>query len=296
MWNIKTLRSIFAAMRLKHSIKNILVFIPIIFAKQLFQTELLLKQFSCFIIFTLASSFVYILNDMCDRKSDACHPMKCKRPFASGELSPVTGIIVSALLLLSSIFLNIWIAGNILSTLFLLLYILINIAYNTGCKKQMLLDVAILSMGFVIRILYGGAFTSIPVSNWLLLTIMAGSLFMAFGKRRNELRDLNNSEETRAVLKKYGLTFLDRCINTSVTLSVVFYSLWCYSKEEAPNSGYIWSVPLLFFIFLRYCWYIEKEDSDGDPVNVLLKDFCLQILSIIYIIYMGILLYQNQII
>ena len=274
--------------RVKHYLKNGLVALPIIFSGMLFKPELLLKALIAFIAFSFTSSVVYIINDIKDVEKDRKHPIKKNRPIASGEVSKMEAIVVASILLilivtillLTNNFLN-W--GNII----LLIYLLLNIAYSLGLKDVPLVDITILASGFVLRVLYGGLLLGIEISNWLFLTVLSGSFYMALGKRRNELIKLNG-KETRKVLQFYTKEFLDKNMYMFLALSIVFYSLW--STLGIDNSLFKYTSIFVILILMKYSLNVES-DSLGDPIEVILSDKILILLGIIYALYCFTVLY-----
>lgn len=134
-----------------------------------------------------------------------------------------------------------------------------------GLKNLPIIDVTILAAGFVLRMFYGGIITDVIISKWLYLVVVTGSLYMGLGKRRNELRA---QTDTRDVLKLYNESFLDKNMYVCITLVNVFYALW---SIEMPNTRMIWTVPF-FMIILMYYSLIIEGDSDGDPVEVIIRD------------------------
>jgi 4-hydroxybenzoate polyprenyltransferase len=154
-------------MRIHHYIKNFLVFAALACSGQFFQTKKLLAGTAGFVAFCLVSSVVYIVNDIRDKEKDRCHPTKCNRPIASGEISEKQAWILVAVLLIVAFFCNMAVF-RLDATLLLLLYVLLNLAYSMGLKNVPLLDVTILVSGFLIRVLYGACVTDIAISNWAL--------------------------------------------------------------------------------------------------------------------------------
>ena len=275
-------------MRVKHYLKNFLIFLPIIFSKNLFNINILKKCINGFIVFCMISSVIYILNDLKDIEKDRNHPIKKERPLASGVVSKKTGITIMILLFVIVILLLI-INGLLLnkSNIFLLLYFIINILYSCGLKNVPLLDVTILSFGFVLRVLYGGSIASIPVSNWLFLTVMSISFYMALGKRKKELVKLKGTK-TRNVLKYYTESFLEKNMYIFLTLAIVFYSLW--STLIINNDLFKYSIIFVILILMKYNLNIEK-DSYGDPVDVVLGDKILISILLVYCLFCFIILY-----
>ena len=178
------------------------------------------------------------------------------------------------------------------STLLLALYLLINICYSFGLKNVPLLDIALLVSGFVIRALYGSVVTDIHISNWLYFVIISGAFYLGLGKRRNEHKK-QSSGDTRNVIAKYPLAFLDGNMNMLMGLMIVFYALWTVDSRtvEAYHSArLIWTVPVVMLIFLKYSLTVEG-DSDGDPVEVLIHDKVLVCFCLAYMLIMFMMLY-----
>lgn len=278
-------------MRVHHYIKNFLVFAALACSGQFFNVEKLTSGIIAFIAFCAVSSAVYIINDIRDKDKDKKHPTKCNRPIAAGII-PVKKAWVLAFVLLAVAGICNCFTFNLMSTLLLVLYFVLNLAYSFGLKDVPIVDITILVAGFLIRILYGAQVTEIVVSNWLYLTVIAISFYFALGKRRNELKHIGDSE-TRKVLKSYPINFLDKNMGMCLTLANVFYTLW--SMDEKTISSYgneylIFTVPIVLLITLRYSLNVEGE-SDGDPVEVLLHDKILLILCVVYFAAMFLILY-----
>lgn len=261
-------------LRVKHYIKNGLVFLPLFFAKRISAMDLVVQSLIAFAIFCLLSSAVYIVNDIRDAERDRSHPTKCKRPIASGAISKRTaGAIGAALLLLMCVLIYIsgggWAAWAVPAA-----YLVINVMYSLGLKNVPILDISILAAGYLLRVLYGSVFTGIPISGWMYLTVIAMAFYLGLGKRRGEIMHYAAGDETRPVLKFYSPGFLDKNMLMCVTLGIVFYSLWTVDAGTIRHVGgeqVVWTVPLVIMIFFKYSMSIEGK-SDGDPVEVVLKD------------------------
>ena len=174
--------------RPKHYIKNILLFLPIIFGGSLLQKDRLLHVIGGFVVFSFVSSVVYIINDICDAEKDRHHPTKCTRPIASGKIQKKSAAVLACFLLVASVAINRFVCEkNLYGWLLIALYLVLNLGYSFGLKNVVLLDILILVSGYLIRILYGSVITEIPVSSWLYLTVMAFSFYMGLGKRRGEI-------------------------------------------------------------------------------------------------------------
>lgn len=260
-------------MRIHHYMKNGLIFTPLIFSGSLFNKHLLVNSLLGFLAFSLIASAIYIINDIQDVEQDRLHPTKCKRPLAANEISLTNAKVLAGVLIVVAIGINYFIAGNaIVAWVSLILYLVLNLAYSNGLKNLPIIDVAILVSGFVFRVLYGAGITEIEISNWLYLTVIAMSFYLGLGKRRNEL--IKQKNVSRKVLKYYNQGFLDKNMYMSLALTIAFYSLWTVDPvtiARLSNDYLVWTVPLVILICMKYSLNIEG-DSDGDPVEVIIKD------------------------
>lgn len=286
---LSNIASFFKLLRIKHYVKNLLIFFPLIFSKRLFELPLLTDLICGFVAFSLLASVVYIINDIRDIEKDRAHPTKCNRPIASGRIKKKSAVISAAVLFIVSLAIHFIAAGNnYISLLILLGYFVLNLAYSFGLKNVPLLDVAILASGFLLRMFYGSVISSIELSAWLYLTTVLASFYLGFGKRRNEYKI--EAKEKREVLNLYTYSFLDKSMNMCMTLAMVFYSLWTIDMSRGFSSALIWTVPFLLLIVLKYNFNIEK-DSDGDPTEVIFKDPILIVMILLYMITMFFILY-----
>ena len=171
------------------------------------------------------------------------------------------------------------------------LYLVLKILYSFGLKNIPIVDIVILVSGFIIRMLYGAEITQIEISNWMYLTVMAGSFYMGLGKRRNEV--IKQGDKSRKVLEKYNKEFIDKFMYVCLVLSIVFFSLWTIDGQtvvRVGNNYMIWTIPLMIVILMKYSLIIEG-DSYGDPVDVLLKDKFLMLLLLMFVLVMISILY-----
>ena len=260
-------------LRMKHYIKNLLVFLPLIFSGRLTERQPLLQTVCGFAAFCLLSSVIYIINDIQDVDKDRCHPTKCRRPIAAGQVAiPAAWLIATALLLLVCL-LNVLCGGGLFSWLILAAYLALNLGYSYGLKHVPVVDIAILASGFLLRMLYGSAVTGIEISKWLYLTVLSMAFYLGLGKRRNELMQSPDGQ-SRPVLRAYTRDFLDKNMYLCVALAIVFYSLWSVDSvtiARVQSNALVWTVPLVILICMKYNLTIDGP-SDGDPVEVLLGD------------------------
>ena len=285
------MKSYIKLMRVRHYIKNLLVFAALACSGQLFDTSKLLAGLAGFGAFCMVSSAVYIINDIKDKESDSRHPVKSSRPIASGEVSVKRAALLASVLLVAAFLCNLCVYKTE-SSIFLLIYLILNLAYSFGLKNVPLADVAILASGFLIRVLYGSLIFGILVSDWLYLTVIAAAFYFALGKRRNELKKTENGE-TRHVLKAYPINFLDKSMYMCLTLTNVFYALWSMddrTKALYGSRNLVFTAPIVLLITMKYCMDVEG-DSDGDPVEVLMKDKALLALCAVYLAAMLAILY-----
>lgn len=272
---------------MKHWIKNLLIFVPCFFGMKLFELSIIYKTFIGALAFSLMSSVVYIINDLCDYEKDRKHPYKCKRVIASGAISKSKAKIIAVIIMLISISL-LWIANSYKflsnATLIYIIYFGLNIFYSVFKMKNIpLFDVCILASGFVLRVFFGASLNNIIVSSWLYLVIVFGALYLGLAKRRGELKDPKTTEK-RSVLKYYSFDFLNQNMYMTLTISIVFYALWCAENPQYP--GVLWSIPILVLIILRYNFLVEQENSSGDPVEVISKDLPILCLGLTFVAYL----------
>ena len=280
--------------RVKHWLKNGLIFLPVFFSLNFLKINYITTCILGFFIFSFVSSIVYVINDMNDIEKDKLHPIKKERPLASGKVKPIEAKIIIGLLFVISMVLMIILyqqTENVFVFIIPFIYLIINLLYSFGFKNIPIIDVVIIVSGFVLRVMYGGVIIDVEVSKYLYLMIIFGSFFLGFGKRRNEI--IKNGEKSRKVLEKYNEQFLDKNMYISLALAVVSYSLWCVDPTTVARIGndyMFWTIPLVMIILQLYSLDIEGN-SHGDPIEVILGDKKLLIVTIIYILVMGGILY-----
>lgn len=292
-----TVRDGLTLMRPWHACKNLLIFLPLFFHGGIFSApEKMAAAAIGFAAFSLSASAIYALNDCRDAPQDRQHPRKKNRPVAAGRISERAALTMAlALAVLSA---GILLAGRRMIAQFgaaaatLAAYLLMNVCYTVfGLKHVPILDVSIVALGFVMRILFGSFLTGIPVSSWLLLTVMVASYYMSFGKRRNELRALGQNS-VRRVLSLYTPEFLTQSTNMFLTLTIVFYALWSVDAQTElryAQGRAVWSLPLVILILLFYHYDIDTR-PDGDPVEIILHDWHLVVLACVYVAMMLLLM------
>lgn len=280
--------------RVKHWMKNGMVFLPLFFSINLLNGNLLINSIIAFFAFSFTASIVYVINDINDIEKDKLHPVKKKRPLASGVISKKNAYITIAVLVILTIILMLFLY-KITKIIFVFIipiaYILINILYSKWLKHIPIIDVVVIVCGFVLRVMYGGVSISVEVSKYLYLMIIFGSFYLGFGKRRNEI--IKNGDKSRKVLALYNKDFLDKNMYVALALAVVSYTLWCVDPatvQRIGNDYVFWTIPLLMIILQLYSLNIEGN-SHGDPTEVILADKKLLITAVIYVLVMGGILY-----
>ena len=275
-------------MRIKSWLKNLFVFCPIIFSLELFEWKKLAEAIILTLAFCLISSAIYVLNDISDVENDRKHEVKKNRPIASGEISFFSAWILLICLTIAGS--GLALVVNLSSFLLILAYVIINILYSKWLKTKALIDCFCIAVGFVLRVMVGGTIVSAGVSNWMFLTVVALSLFMAFGKRRGELYSYATGE-TRDVLEVYEMNFLNGIVFMCAGLTMVFYSLWSISQK----TNLVYTVPIVLFIVIRYLFLVFTGQSEADPTTLILSDKTLLVSCGICMLIMFVLLYRTQI-
>jgi 4-hydroxybenzoate polyprenyltransferase len=282
-------------MRPAHWAKNVFVLAPLVFAQRLTDPASLRAGLMAFAAFCLASSAVYVFNDIRDRSEDRLHPLKRHRPIAAGTVSVPTAIVFGTALALVSLTM----AASLGLEFFAILaiYLLLNQLYSAGLKHTVILDVMIVSLGFVLRVLAGGAAVQVQVSAWLLLCTFFIALFLAFSKRRHELVLLaGDASGQRPVLSHYSPAFLDQMINVVTASTVVAYAMYAISPETAEKfhtRNLIYTIPMVLFGIFRYLYLIYQKPTTRNPTEAILRDppFLINILvwalSALWIVYRG---------
>lgn len=254
--------------------KNVFVLAPLFLAQKLGEPDAVKRSLIAFAAFCLASSAVYIINDIRDREEDRRHPVKRRRPLAAGELGVgVAGAAALALIIGAAAL------SRPLGTPFLAIlsaYLVLNLLYSTWLKRVVILDVMILSLGFVLRVAGGAAAIRVEVSGWLFLSTIFLALFLAFSKRRHELVLLDEAaSDQRQVLTQYNKTFLDQMINVVTASTVISYSLYATAPETVDKIGtnnLALTVPLVLFGIFRYQYLMYQGTDDRSPTDALLRD------------------------
>lgn len=256
-------------LRVKQWIKNFFVFGALIFSFNFNDINSVISSFKVFLLFSLISSSVYILNDIVDVNRDKAHPTKKFRPIASGKVSIKNALLVFAFLFLTSISLSILV--NKYVTIVLLVYFVNNLFYSFKLKHVVILDVFLIAFGFILRVVAGGLAIDVVLSPWILLCTLFISLFLGFEKRKAELITLgSNSSSHRNILSSYSVEFLNELTTISSTCTIVFYSL--YTILQYPDKPMFVTSFLVAYGVFRYKYLIHKKGHGGSPTETVLTD------------------------
>jgi len=269
-----TPRALWRLARPHQWVKNLFVFVGLLFGHAWHDTALLHASVAAFVAFCLASSAVYAINDIADREQDRLHPVKRLRPVASGAVSVRAAGGFASALLVAGIGIGQWVGGGV--ALCLIVYVALNVVYSLGAKQVVVLDVFFVAAGFMLRILAGTVGLGIPPSDWLLLCGLMATLFLALVKRRAETDALaGDGSEHRAVLGTYSPVVLDNLISITAACIILSYSLYTMSPDTVKIHGserLIYTVPFVAYALFRYIVICHDQGRGGDPSRDLLRD------------------------
>jgi len=272
------MRELFVSLRIQHSVKNFLIFLPIIFGRKLFDIPVVVKGIGVFFLFSMASSAAYLINDVVDIEKDKTHPAKRLRPVASGALTAQRALVTASLLGFVSVALSFmqWASLGWL----ILFYLCFNVVYSVILKDWVIVDVFCIGIFFLLRITAGSIAAGVVISHWILLMVMLLALFVGFGKRRHELTLLKeNAQSHRKALERYNFDFIDRIITVITTSIVIVYLLYTVDTRTVDEFGtnhLIYSAVFVYYGIFRYLYLVHKKARGGDPVSIFLSDYKLQ--------------------
>lgn len=262
-------------MRPKQWVKNGFVLAPLAFSGHFLNPVAVSQAMLAVLLFCLASSATYIVNDIHDIETDRRHPKKVKtRPLAAGTVS-----VPAALVLLSTLYAALvwaWFsAPNVL--IVILAYLVLNLAYTLLLKHQPVIDIFTIAIGFVLRVYAGAMALDVPVSSWMFITTLCLALYLAAIKRRQELTQ--SGLEGRKVLEKYSVALVDRFAEMAATGALIFYSMFVMSAKPEL----VLTVPLVLFGIFRYWYVVEELDGGESPTDALLMDWQLLLTVLLWV-------------
>ena len=261
-------------------VKSALVFLPLAFSLDerwsfddtALLGELLIRALAGAVIFAALSGAVYIANDLFDRERDRAHPRKRHRPIASGEFPSAAAHTTAVLLIAASLT-----GGFLLGTGFGIVcaaFLAINLGYSSFLKGAIILDVMMVSAGYILRVVAGAQVIDVEASPWLYTTIGLGALFIALSKRYSELKSAGaNASSQRSVLGQYSKDFLSQLISVTSTATLVAYALYTFEATNVPeNDSMMLTIPFVVFGLFRYLYLVNHTDDAESPELVMLKD------------------------
>jgi 4-hydroxybenzoate polyprenyltransferase len=270
--SVSALQAYLRSLRPKQWLKNILVFAALVFSHQLTDVRAFAEVVVAFLCFCAASSAVYLLNDLKDQESDRLHPVKRFRPIASGQVPTVHAAGMSVVLAIVSL-----VIAFIVSPYFAALiggYMLLNVLYSLYLKHEVIIDVFIISAGFVMRAAGGAIVLAVPISPWLYFCTVVLALFVGFGKRRHELQLLEDAASGhRRNLDDYSAPLLDQFIVVTAGATIMAYSLYTFVAENLPDNHLMMiTIPFVLYGIFRYLYLVHERQEGGAPEQLILSD------------------------
>ena len=287
------LLSIIKLMRPQQYIKNLFIFLPLFFALKITDVTLLLNDFIAFVAFSITASAIYILNDYHDIEEDRQHPRKKYRPLASGEISKAQAVRIMGIL--ATVGFVLMAVLSLQAVGILTIYVLLNIAYSFYLKHVAILDVAIIAIGFVLRLFIGAAVTNIELSMWIVVMTFLLALFMALAKRRDDvLIYMETGKKMRKVIDGYNLQFLDTAMAIMASVVIVAYTIYTTSPDviERFHTQYLYLTSLFVILgIMRYLQIAFVHLDSGSPTKIVFKDRFIQLVLLGWIITFAGILY-----
>ncbi len=287
------IRGLLKAMRIHQWTKNGFVYAALVFDGKLFHLDLFWWTTLVFLVFCCISSAVYLMNDLVDIEKDRLHPRKRLRPLPSGELNPRLAFVTAISLALTGLAAAAWIEP--LLGLVVLAYLVQNIAYSFYLKHIVLIDVMVLSLGFLLRVVAGVVVVHVShFSPWLYVCVTLLSLFLGFGKRRHEIALLEDGAAGhRPSLEQYSVYLLDQIIGIVTTSMLVAYTFYTFDAETAlaGDGRLLLTVPFVFYFIVRYLYLIHIKKLGGAPDELLFQDRPLFINTVLFLLAVVTLIY-----
>lgn len=290
-------KDVFFLLRPQQYIKNLFVLAPVFFSGMITNSELLLQSIFTFILFSLTASAVYVLNDIRDIEEDKSHPKKLDRPIANGSVPvPYAWKIFSILIVVS-------LAGSYLISIqliyILLIYLILNFFYSFGLKHYSILDISMISIGFVLRILAGSIVIEEAPSMWIILMTFLLAFFIALAKRRDDVLLASSGFKIRKNIEGYNLEFVNAAMVVMASVVIVAYIFYTISQSVNIGLGGNYLYMTVFFVIIgiiRYLQIIFVENNSGSPTEIVLKDRFLQVNIILWGVTFGLIIYGSRII
>ncbi len=281
------------ACRPKQWVQNFFVFAALFFSQKLSDWGMVLRSLAAFASFCLLSSAVYYVNDLCDLEADRAHPVKSRRPLASGRMSAAAARAGALLLAAAGVGIAFWLQPIFLAVA--ALYLAQNLAYSLWLKHVVILDVMLIACGFLLRAIGGAVALPVDISGWLVLCTVMLALFLGFTKRRQEIVLLGTDAHLhRATLTSYNLPFLDQMISVVAASTVMSYALYTVSPEVVSKfhtNLLPLTLPFVLFGIFRYLFLVHVRSDGDNPTRVVLSDLPLRLNILLWGLTVWLLLY-----
>jgi 4-hydroxybenzoate polyprenyltransferase len=254
--------------------KNLVVFAGLLFGRRLLDSQAVLAAMGAFTVFCILSGVVYLVNDLTDRESDRQHPLKARRPIASGAL-PASTAIGAAIVLAAAGLAGAVAIGRPFATV-AGAYLLLQLAYSGGLKHVVIIDVLTIAIGFVLRAVAGAVAVNVDISHWLLVCTILLALFIALAKRRHEIVVLaGDAPNHRPILGEYSAYLLDQMIAVVTASTLIAYVFYTISPETVGKFQTRWlglTIPFPLYGIFRYLYLVHQREGGGSPADLLLAD------------------------
>ena len=290
------MKNLFRLIRPKQWLKNVFVLVPIFFSGHLLDVDYLYAGLVTFVAFSMIASSVYCFNDIIDVEADRRHPVKCSRPIASGAISLKQAYGLMALMLALSMVALLFLQQHYWKVLLIILgYYVLNLAYCAELKQHAIVDVCVIAFGFVLRLLAGGFATGIVLSRWIVLMTFLITLFMSFGKRRDDVIRMNDTGEApRKNTIRYNLAFIDQAITITASVTLVCYIMYTVSPEVISqlHTPYLYLTTVFVLLgLLRYIQLTVVDKRSGDPTKIMFRDRFIQVDVLLWALSFLIMIY-----
>lgn len=288
-------------LRIEQWVKNIFVFVPLFFSGKIFEFSLFIESLFAFAVFSLTASSIYIINDYIDIEADRKHPIKRRRPLASGAISKSVArlVFVGLLCLIVGLVCVGFCCLEHTDWRFVVIivsYFIMNLAYTFKLKHIAIIDISIIALGFVLRVLAGGYATGIIISQWAILLTFVLALVLAIGKRRGELINAQLTGKTRRALDGYNVQFADIALSVSVTLGIISYLMFTITPEVQERFGQkvFYTFIFVVFAFLRYLQQTLVYNRTESPTKIIYRDRYIQLTLLLWILCFLLLIYYHN--
>jgi decaprenyl-phosphate phosphoribosyltransferase len=291
---MKHLLALLKLLRPGQWVKNLFLFIPIFFAGELQDVKKLTDVAFAFLAFCCIASAIYTINDLKDVESDKQHPEKCKRPLAAGLVSTSEALLAFFVLLLCGGACA-WLANNYFFAIVLVSYFVMNIGYSLGLKRVPILEILIVSSGFVLRVIGGGFVAEVEVSQWMVIMVFLLAIFLALAKRRDDFFIVTDSGKAiRKSIEHYTLEYINSLLNMISGVIIVAYLMYVISPDVMSrfHSKYLY-ITAIFVIagMMRYLQITLVENRSGSPTKILYSDNFIRIVLILWIVTFYLIIY-----